>query len=89
MKYGIFMIQKEVGEKIQTKASKKSMLWFLLNMNYDINYLKTVPAKDFTPAPKVDSCLVEFVYHGKNEDIDFKQLFDFLTILTAYKKKTL
>jgi 16S rRNA A1518/A1519 N6-dimethyltransferase RsmA/KsgA/DIM1 with predicted DNA glycosylase/AP lyase activity len=56
------MIQKEVGEKIKTNASKKSMLWFLLNFNYKITYLRTVPAKDFSPLPKVDSCLVKFDY---------------------------
>jgi 16S rRNA A1518/A1519 N6-dimethyltransferase RsmA/KsgA/DIM1 with predicted DNA glycosylase/AP lyase activity len=56
------MIQKEVGEKIKSDAGKKSMLWFLLNFNYDVKYLRTVPAKDFTPPPKVDSCLVSFEY---------------------------
>ena len=89
MKYWIFMIQKEVWEKIKTDAGKKSMLYFLLNYNYKITYLKTVPAEDFDPAPKVDSCLVWFEYHWKNENIDFEKFQKLLTILTAYKRKTL
>ena len=89
MKYGIFMIQKEVWEKIKTNANKKTMLYFLLNYNYKITYLKTVPAEDFTPAPKVDSCLVRFEYVWWNENIDFEKLQKLLTILTAYKRKTL
>jgi len=89
MKYGIFMIQKEVWEKIKTDANKKSMLWFLLNFNYDIKYLITVPAKDFTPAPKVDSCLVSFEYTGNKISWDFKKLNELLKIMMMYKKKSL
>ena len=89
MKYGIFMIQKEVWEKIKTDAGKKSMLWFLLNFNYDIKYLKTVPAKDFTPPPKVDSCLVSFQYTGNKISWDFEKLNELLKIMMMYKKKSL
>ena len=89
MKWWIFMIQKEVWEKIKTNATKKSLLWFLLNLNYEINYLKTIPASDFSPPPKVDSCLVSFSYHWKNKDIDAKKLFEILTLLWSYKNKTL
>jgi 16S rRNA A1518/A1519 N6-dimethyltransferase RsmA/KsgA/DIM1 with predicted DNA glycosylase/AP lyase activity len=89
MKYGIFMIQKEVWEKIKTNASKKSMLWFLLNFNYDIEYLKTVPAKDFTPPPKVDSCLVSFKYVWNKISWDFEKLNELLKIMMMYKKKSL
>jgi len=89
MKYWIFMIQKEVGEKIKTDASKKSMLWFLLNFNYNVKYLRTVPAKDFTPPPKVDSCLVSFEYTWNKINWEFEKLEEFLKIMMMYKKKTL
>ncbi len=89
VQYGIFMIQKEVWEKIASNANKKSMLYFLLNYDYKITYLQTVPAEDFTPAPKVDSCLVRFEYVGANKHIDFEKFQMLLTILTAYKRKTL
>lgn len=89
MKYWIFMIQKEVGEKIINESNKKTMLSFLLQYNYKITYLKTVPAKDFTPAPKVDSCLVRFEYTWWNDDLNFWELTRLLTVFTAYKRKTL
>ena len=89
MKYWIFMVQKEVWEKIKTDAKNKSMLWYLLNANFKITYLKTVPASDFSPPPKVDSCLVRFEYTWENEDIDMNDLFNILSIITPIKKKTL
>lgn len=89
MKYGIFMIQKEVWDKIQSKANKKSMLWFLLNRNYDIKYLRTVPADCFTPAPKVESAVVSFSYHWKNKDINFASFSKLIWILSSYKRKSL
>ena len=89
LKSGVFMIQKEVWEKIKTNTSKKSVLWFILNFEYKIEYLKTVPAKDFDPAPKVDSCLVRFDYVWKKISWDFEKLNDFLKLMMMYKKKSL
>lgn len=89
MKYWIFMIQKEVWEKIKTDSNKKTMLYFLLNYKYKLTYLKTVPSKDFEPEPKVDSCLIKFEYIGGNEQINFEELKKLLVIITTYKRKTL
>ena len=58
---GVFMVQKEVADKIKTDAPKKSYLWRLLNYQYEVTYLKTVPAKAFTPAPKVQSAIFSLV----------------------------
>ncbi len=88
-KYGIFMIQKEVGEKIKTDAENKSYLRRLVNYAYDVKYLKNVPAKAFNPAPKVDSCLVEFTKKDKNPDIDFQKFQILLDEISWYKRKTL
>jgi len=56
---GVFMVQKEVADKLCTDAQKKSYLWWIINFAYDVIYLKTVPAKAFSPAPKVTSALIE------------------------------
>lgn len=85
----IFMIQKEVWEKIKIDAEKKSYLWWLLNYNYDVKYLKTVPAKAFSPAPKVDSCLVELKIKNEKLKIDFDRLIFLLDNISMYKRKTL
>ena len=55
---GVFMIQKEVADKISEDAGKKSFLRWLLNYAHKVSYLKTVPAKAFKPAPKVTSAIV-------------------------------
>ncbi len=56
---GVFMVQKEVADKLCTDAQKKSYLWRIINFAYDVVYLKTVPAEAFSPAPKVTSALIE------------------------------
>lgn len=57
--WGIFMVQKEVADKICSDAQKKSYLWRIINYAYDVIYLKTVPAKAFSPVPKINSALIE------------------------------
>jgi len=84
-----FMIQDEVGQKIQTIAEKKSYLWWLVNYWYDVIYHKTVWAKSFNPPPKVKSCLVEFKKKEKTENIDFDNLVEFLDLYTPFSRKTL
>jgi len=89
MIWGIFMIQKEVWEKIKVWARKKSYLRWLLNYNYEVKYLKTVPAKSFSPAPRVDSCLVWLISKETRNPIKFEDLLYFLNNFSAYKRKTL
>ena len=86
---GFFMIQDEVGQKIQTIADKKSHLWWLINYWYDVIYHKTIWAKSFNPPPKVKSCLVEFKKKEKTENIDFDKLVEFLDLYTSFSRKTL
>lgn len=86
---GIFMIQDEVWQKIISSAQKKSYLWRLLNWWYDVHYLKMVPPKCFSPAPKVKSCLVKFVKKDCPESVDFQALEAFLNLFAPYSRKTL
>jgi 16S rRNA A1518/A1519 N6-dimethyltransferase RsmA/KsgA/DIM1 with predicted DNA glycosylase/AP lyase activity len=86
---GLFMIQAEVGEKITVDARKKSYLYRLLNYAYQVNYLKTVPAKAFNPPPKVKSCLVSLIKKTKLPQISFKTLMSFLDAFAPYNRKTL
>jgi 16S rRNA (adenine1518-N6/adenine1519-N6)-dimethyltransferase len=78
-----------VAEKIKTDADKKSFLWWLLNYNYEVKYLKTVPPKAFNPPPKVDSAYVLFKKKENQEIIDFTFLINFLNYFSPYKRKTL
>jgi len=85
----IFMVQKEVGEKIKSDANKKSYLRWLLNYAYDVQYLKTVPAKAFKPVPKVDSCLIKLWIRNYELWIEWNDLIRFLDLFAPYSRKTL
>lgn len=89
----VFMVQKEVADKIKTDADKKSYLWRLLNFQYEVTYLKTVPAKAFTPAPKVQSAVFSLVSReliGKPAaGFSYQKMIDLLDKISLYKRKTL
>jgi len=93
----IFMLQNEVWEKIKSDAKKKSYLWWLLNYWYDVTYLKMVPAKAFSPIPKVKSCLVKLeiknsvTSYGASEKlkIEWDKLLNFLDLYSGFSRKTL
>lgn len=83
------MIQDEVGEKIRSDAKKKSYLWRLVNWAYQVDYVKMVPAKCFSPAPKVKSCLMRFTKKEKAESLPPALLEAFLNDFAPYSRKTL
>ena len=83
------MIQDEVGEKIKSDAKKKSYLWWLVNRAYIVEYVKMVPAKCFSPAPKVKSCLMRFIKKDTPENVAYEKLEDFLNLFSPYSRKTL
>ncbi len=86
---GVFMVQKEVADKLCSDAQKKSYLWWIINFAYDVIYLKTVPAKAFSPAPKVTSALIELRRKHEKPNINFEKLLDFLEGFAPYSRKTL
>lgn len=86
---GIFMIQHEVWEKIRYDAKKKSYLYWLLSYWYQVDYLKTVPAKSFNPPPKVKSCMIGLTKKSCLPQITFEKLLLFLDAFAPYSRKTL
>lgn len=85
----LFMVQDEVWEKLRFDADKKSYLYWILNYAYEVQYLKTVPAKAFSPAPKVKSCLVWLIKKDRRPNISFDELIRFLDLFSPYSRKTL
>ena len=84
------MMQKEVGDKIKYDADKKSYLRWLANYAHEVLYTKTIPARAFKPAPKVQSCLLAFqpqLPQGTTEQFD--ALLMLLEHISPYKRKTL
>jgi 16S rRNA (adenine1518-N6/adenine1519-N6)-dimethyltransferase len=86
---GFFMMQKEVGDKIHSDAGKKSYLWWLLNHSYDVRYAKTVPAKAFRPAPRVQSCLIALTRKEQPWPIAMDKLLEFLEVFAPFSRKTM
>lgn len=85
----LFMVQNEVWEKLRFDAGKKSYLYRILNYAYEVQYLKTVPAKAFSPAPKVKSCLIWLIKKDNIPNISFNKLIEFLDLFSPYSRKTL
>ena len=86
--YGIFIVQKEFAEKIETNAKKKSYLRWLLNHNHIVTYHKKIPAKWFLPAPKVDSAIISIIPWIKQE-INYRKLLLILDKISWFKRKTI
>ncbi len=86
---GVFLVQKEVAEKIATDAYKKSYLWWLMNNAYDVHYCFTVKPKAFNPPPKVDSAVFAMTRLEQPHIDDMSQLLEILELLSPYKRKTL
>jgi len=86
---GFFMMQKEVGDKIHSDAGKKSYLRWLLNHSYDVRYAKTVPAKAFRPAPRVQSCLIALTRKEHPWPVTMDVLLEFLEVFAPFSRKTM
>lgn len=88
---GVFLIQKEVAEKIVATAPKKSFLRWLINYAYRVEYCFSVPPKAFNPPPKVTSAVIR-LSPKKNDDIptlSYENMLIFLDQYSPYKRKTL
>lgn len=85
----VFLIQKEVAQKIMTDAPKKSYLWWLLNNGYHVHYCFTVKPKSFNPPPKVDSAVIALTRKQQREVSNMNALLALLELLSPYKRKTL
>ena len=63
----VLMLQKEVVKRIIAADHKESILSISVKAYGEPRYIMTVPAKDFTPAPKVDSAIVLIDQINKNK----------------------
>jgi len=86
---GIFLVQYEVGAKLDINSTKKSYLWRILNHSYEVSYLKQVPAKAFTPAPKIKSAVIKLTPLKISRNIDFENMMNFIDQFSGFSRKTL
>lgn len=85
------MFQKEVAQRIASGPGNKEygILSVLMQTFYDVEYLFSVDAQEFTPAPKIQSGVLFF--RIKEYNLPFKEKLLFNVVKTAFnqRRKTL
>ncbi|MEZ4848237.1 MAG: 16S rRNA (adenine(1518)-N(6)/adenine(1519)-N(6))-dimethyltransferase RsmA [Bacteroidia bacterium] len=91
VKEGVFMIQKEVAERIAADPGSKTygILSVLLGVYFDIEYGFSVPPSVFRPPPKVVSGVIRITRRDEEEVVPFRNLK--IVVKTAFnqRRKTL
>ena len=85
----VFMVQKEVAERLTLKHKKPSWLGILLNTYFDTEYLMSVPPRFFNPPPKVVSAVIRLKPKKKQPNIEPQEFKKFLEKLFAERRKML
>lgn len=83
----VFLVQKEVAERIVCKDKKESVLSLSIKAYGTPRYIATVPKGSFAPSPKVDSAIVQIIidkkgFKNKKEETNF-----FALVKTGFKAK--
>lgn len=88
---GVFMIQKEVAQRISAKEGSKTygVLSVLLQAYFDIKYHFTVPPTVFRPPPKVDSGVIRMQPLGEEPPVSFDALRRVVKQAFGQRRKTL
>ncbi len=85
----VFMLQKEVAEKLIAKPKTKSysFLTVFIQSFYRVEYVMSVPARFFKPPPKVTSAVVKMIPEPKLDTAHIKQYRGFLSKLFSNRRK--
>ncbi len=92
-RHGIFMVQKEVADRLNAQPGTKDYgrLTVKIQLNFQVEKLFEVPAHFFVPKPKVDSAIIKltpntFQFANEAEDSAFSR---FTTTLFSARRKML
>lgn len=85
------LVQKEVAERIAAKPGEMSILAVATQFYADVKLGPIVPAKLFTPPPKVDSQIISLRYHKNPLFVDIMPTAYFRMVRAGFseKRKTL
>ncbi|MDP5169302.1 MAG: 16S rRNA (adenine(1518)-N(6)/adenine(1519)-N(6))-dimethyltransferase RsmA [Bacteroidia bacterium] len=91
MASGVFMLQKEVAERICAGPGSKTfgILSVLIGAYFDREYCVTVPPGAFRPPPKVQSGVIRLTPTAHPPQIEFSQLKAFVKQAFSQRRKTL
>lgn len=84
--YALYMLQKEVAEKLQ-----KEPYWLstFVRTFYHVEYLMSLPARFFYPPPRVQSGLVRLMRKDPPIELDLRNYKEFLIKVYSMKRKAL
>ncbi len=85
----VLMLQKEVVDRITAKPGSMSLLALSVQFYAEAEKVIEVPAKDFWPAPEVDSAVIKIRLKKKFPEIDEKDFFRIAKIGFSAKRKML
>jgi 16S rRNA (adenine1518-N6/adenine1519-N6)-dimethyltransferase len=87
----VFLIQKEVAERITAKPGTRDFGYLSVECQYlaTAEYLFTVPPGAFRPPPKVDSALIRLTPYPAANNGETKKFLDFASKCFRQKRKTL
>ncbi len=89
----VLMLQKEVAKRIVANDKKESLLSISVKVYGTPKYIDTVPARYFSPAPKVDSAILQISNISKKlfeeNKITEEKFFGILKAGFAHKRKLL
>lgn len=88
---GVFLIQKEVAERITAKPGGREYGYFSVECQYlaRAEYLFTVQPGAFRPPPKVDSAVIRVTPHETAPGVDTGLFLEFVSKCFRQKRKTL
>lgn len=88
-KLAVFMIQKEVAERICAQPPAMNLLAASVQIWCQPEVIAFVPARDFQPPPEVDSAIVKFTIQEKWDNDNAAQYYRFIKILFKQPRKTI
>jgi len=88
---GVFLIQKEVAERIAAKPGRREYGYFSVECQYlaRVEYLFTVPPGAFRPPPKVDSGVIRMTPREGVPTEQTEAFLKFVSMCFRQKRKTL
>lgn len=83
------LVQKEVAENVSAKPGSLNLLAISVQLFADVKILEVVKARDFFPAPKVDSAVIQIIFRSKPKYkiTDQKKFFGLLRACFTGKRK--
>jgi 16S rRNA (adenine1518-N6/adenine1519-N6)-dimethyltransferase len=91
LSHAIFLIQKEVAERITAAPGPRDFGYLSVECQYlaKAEYLFTVPPGAFRPPPKVDSAVIRLTPHAKSMGTEGASFLKFASTCFRQKRKTL